>query len=75
MFDILYGKGISRSGELADLGAQTGVLKKIGSWYEYEGNRLANGRESFKAYIDTHPEFADEIEKKIVECLNKQEEK
>ena len=75
LFDILYGKGISRSGELADLGAQTGVLKKIGSWYEYEGNRLANGRESFKAYIDTHPEFADEIEKKIVECLNKQEEK
>ena len=74
MFDILYGKGISRSGELADLGAQTGVLKKIGSWYEYEGNRLANGRESFKAYIDTHPEFADEIEKKIVEIMSKKEE-
>ena len=75
MFDILYGKGISRSGELADLGAQTGVLKKIGSWFEYDGNRIANGRESFKAYVDTHPEFADEIEKKIVECLKHKEEK
>ena len=73
--DIIYGKGISRSSELADLGVQFEILKKTGNWYEYQGNRFANGKEQAKAYLDTHPEIADELEKKIVDCLNKQNNK
>ena len=74
MVDIIYGKGISRTAELAELGVQFEILKKIGSWFEYEGNRLANGKENFKAYLELHPELADELEKKIVERLNSQKE-
>ena len=74
LIDIIYGKGISRTGELADLGVQFEILKKIGSWFEYEGNRLANGRDNFKNYLELHPELADELEKKITECLTKQSE-
>ena len=74
-FDIMYGKGISKTGEIADLGIDLGVLKKIGSWFEYEGNRLANGRESFKLYLESHPEVQEELEKKIVERLKAQSEK
>ena len=70
IIDIIYGKGISKYGELADLGTQFGILKKIGSWFEYEGNRLANGRDNFKAYLELHPELTEELEKKIVERLN-----
>ena len=75
MLDIIYGKGISKYGELADLGVQFEILKKIGSWFEYEGNRLANGRDNFKNYLELHPELAEELEKKIVERLNSQSEK
>lgn len=67
--DIIYGKGISRFGEIADLGSQLEILKKVGSWFEYEGNRLANGRDNFKNYLELHPELADELEKKIKERL------
>ena len=72
--DIIYGKGISRLGEIADLGAQFEILKKVGSWFEYEGNRLANGRDNFKNYLELHPELADELEKKIKERLTTQNE-
>ena len=75
MVDIIYGKGISKVGELADLGVQFEILKKVGSWFEYEGNRLANGREAFKNYLELHPELAEELEKKIVAKLNEQSEK
>ena len=75
MFDIIYGKGISKNSEIAELGVQFEILKKIGSWFEYEGNRLANGKEAFKSYLDLHPELAEELEKKIVERLKSQEEK
>ena len=75
MIDIIYGKGISKYGELADLGVQFEILKKIGSWFEYEGNRLANGRDNFKNYLELHPELAEELEKKIVEHLKSQNEK
>ena len=51
------------------------ILKKIGSWFEYEGNRLANGRDNFKNYLELHPELTEELEKKIVERLNSQGEK
>ena len=75
LLDIIYGKGISKTGEIADLGVQLEVLKKIGSWFEYEGNRLANGREAFKLYLEGHPELSDELEKKIVDRLKSQSEK
>ena len=75
MVDIIYGKGISKYSELAELGVQFEILKRIGSWYEYEGNRLANGKENFKNYLELHPELADELEKKIVECLSADSEK
>ena len=74
MVDIIYGKGISKYGELADLGVQFELLKKTGNWYEYEGNRFANGREQAKAYLELHPEVAEELEKKIVDCLSKANE-
>lgn len=67
--DIIYGKGISKTGELAELGVQFEILKKVGSWFEYEGNRLANGKENFKNYLELHPELTEELEKKIVERL------
>ena len=72
--DIIYGKGISKYGELADLGVQFELIKKTGNWYEYEGNRFANGKEQAKAYLEGHPEVSDELEKKILDCLNKQNE-
>ena len=75
MFDIIYGKGISKNSEIAELGVQFEILKKNGSWFEYEGNRLANGKEAFKSYLDLHPELAEELEKKIVEHLKSQEDK
>lgn len=75
MVDIIYGKGISKYGELADLGVQFEILKKTGNWYEYDGNRFANGKEQAKAYLEGHPEISDELEKKILDCLNKENEK
>ena len=73
--EIIYGKGISRFGELVDLGTQFELLKKTGNWYEYEGNRIGNGKEQAKAYLESHPEVSDELEKKILDCLKKQNEK
>ena len=70
LVDIIYGKGISKYAELADLGVQFEIFKKTGNWYEYEGNRFANGREQAKVYLEGHPEISDEVEKKIVDCLN-----
>ena len=71
--DIIYGKGISKTGELLDLGTQFEILKRAGAWYEYEGTRFANGRENGKIYLESHPEMAEEIRKKIVEAMNKSE--
>ena len=71
--DIIYGKGISRFGELLDLGVQFEILKRAGAWYEYNGDRFANGREAGKAYLEGHPELADELEKKITDYMSNQE--
>ena len=73
--EIIYGKGISRYGELVDLGTQFELFKKSGNWFEYDGNRIANGRENAKLYLEGHPEIASEIEKKIVDKLNARSEK
>lgn len=63
--DIIFGKGISKNAEILDLGVQKGILKKSGSWFEYNGNRFANGKDAAKNYLDEHPELATELLEKI----------
>ena len=69
-FDIMFGQGISRSGEIVDLGTQLGIIKKSGSWYSYEGSKLAQGRDATKRLFEDNPELSDEIEAKIMASLN-----
>lgn len=66
-FDIMYGEGISKLGEIVDMGAETGVIQKSGSWYSYEGTKLGQGREGVKELLADNPELSAEIEKKIKE--------
>ncbi len=66
-FDILYGKGISRLGELIDLGLQYEVVRRSGSWYSYGDLQLGQGRENARKYLEEHPDLAQEIERKIRE--------
>ena len=70
-FDILYGEGISRSGEIVDLGVETTVIKKSGSWFSYGESKLAQGRDAVKRLIDDNPELAEELSAKIIEELDK----
>lgn len=64
-FDIIYGKGISKVGEIVDLGANAEILEKSGSWYSYEGQRIGQGKENAKQFLLDNPEIMAEIEKKI----------
>jgi recombination protein RecA len=64
-FDLMYGKGISKLGELIDLGAKAGVVEKSGAWYAYKGEKIGQGRENAKTYLQKNPEIAVEIEKII----------
>jgi recombination protein RecA len=64
-FDILYGTGISKEGELVDMGAEAGVVEKSGAWYSMEGERIGQGRENTKEFLREHPEMADKIEAKL----------
>lgn len=66
-FDILYGKGICKSGEVLDLGVELGIVEKGGSWFSYEGSRLGQGRENAKKFLEDNPELLEEIEKKVKE--------
>jgi recombination protein RecA len=66
-FDILYGEGISREGSLIDLGVDTGVVKKSGAWYTYEGDQLGQGKENARTLLRDNPDLATEIEKRIRE--------
>lgn len=69
-FDIMYGLGISKSGEILDLGVELEIIQKSGSWFSYEGNKLGQGRDAVKALIEDNPELMDELEKKIREKVN-----
>ena len=69
-FDIMYGEGISREGEIIDLGADLGVIKKSGSWYSYGETKLGQGRESAKLTIKDNPELAEELEGLIFKALS-----
>lgn len=64
-FDILYGTGISREGELVDLGAESGIVEKSGAWYAFENERIGQGRENTKDFLREHEEMAQAIERKI----------
>jgi recombination protein RecA len=72
-FDIMFGEGISRTGEIVDLGAELGVIKKSGSWYSYNDTKLGQGRDATKQMLQDNPELADELEGLITEALKKQE--
>jgi recombination protein RecA len=61
-FDIMYGEGISKTGELLDLGVRAGVVEKSGSWVSYDSPRIGQGRENAKSYLKEHPEVAGAIE-------------
>jgi recombination protein RecA len=64
-FDIVYGQGISKVGEIVDLGVETGVVQKSGSWFSYEGAKLGQGRDSIKQLFTDNPDLANEIEAKV----------
>ncbi len=64
-FDIMYGEGISKTGEILDMGVDHGIVEKAGSWFSYDGERLGQGRENSKRFLIENPDIADEIERKI----------
>ena len=66
-FDIMYGEGISKNGELIDLGVKAGVVEKSGAWFSFDSQRLGQGRENAKAFLKANPEIADRIEAAIRE--------
>jgi len=69
-FDIIYGKGISRTGELVDLGTELKVVEKSGAWYSYKGDRMGQGRENAKGFLIENPDIAEQIENEIKEKLH-----
>ncbi|MDY3331448.1 MAG: recombinase RecA [Pelistega sp.] len=64
-FDIMYGTGISREGEIIDLGVKAGIVDKAGAWFSYDGTRIGQGKDNVREYLRDHPEMAREIENKI----------
>ena len=64
-FDIMFGKGIVKEGDLIDIAANLGIISKSGAWYAYEGEKIGQGRENAKAFLTAHPEIAEEVEFKI----------
>ena len=68
-FDIMYGAGISREGEIIDLGVQAGIVDKSGAWYSYNGERIGQGKDNVRDYLKEHPDMAFEIENRVREHL------
>lgn len=73
-FDILYGTGISKTGEIVDLGAKYGIIHKSGSWFSYEGNKIGQGRESVKDLLLSNEELSSEIEKKVYDAIKSEQD-
>ena len=69
-FDIMYGEGISKIGEILDIGVEHDIIEKSGSWFSYGGSKLGQGRDSVKAILKDNPELIDELEQKILEQLS-----
>lgn len=72
-FDIMYGQGISKVGEILDIGVELGIVKKSGSWFSYGETKLGQGRDAVKGLIKDNPELAEELETKIKEAINNQD--
>src|SRR4029079_4337090 len=68
-FDILYGEGISREGEIIDMGVEAKVLEKSGAWYAYEGEKIGQGKDNAREFLKENPELAVEIENKVRSAL------
>ena len=64
-FDIIYGKGISKAGDMLDLAVNLDIVNKSGAWFSYDGERIGQGRENVKQYLEENPKIMDEIEKKV----------
>ena len=64
-FDIMYGQGVSKTGELVDLGVKAGIVEKSGAWFSYEGQRIGQGRENAKAFLAQNKDIADKIEAQV----------
>ena len=74
-FDIMFGEGISRSGEIVDYGAELGVIKKSGAWFSYNGSKLGQGRDQVRLMLDDNPDLSEELAEKIKEALKALKEK
>ena len=68
-FEITFGEGISKVGEIVDLGVECNIIKKSGSWFSYEDSKLGQGRDATKALLQDNPELCEEIEAKIMQAL------
>ena len=68
-FDIIYGEGISKIGEIIDLGVNYEIIKKSGSWFSYGDTKIGQGRDAVKILLQDNPELMDELEQKIMETL------
>jgi recombination protein RecA len=66
-FDIMYGTGISREGDVVDLASEGGIIEKSGSWFSFKGERIGQGRENAKDYLKEHPEVLADIERQVME--------
>lgn len=73
-FDIMYGKGISKSGDVLDCAVAEKILEKAGSWYSFEGNRIGQGRENVKNYLEDNPDVMDRIEGLLLDTLTKKDD-
>jgi len=69
VFEILYGEGVSREGELIELGVEHGLIKKSGAWYSYGDDRIGQGKDNVRQFLKEHPEMASEIEAQLREKL------
>ena len=73
-FDIMFGEGISREGDVLDLAASVNIVNKSGAWYAYEGNKIGQGRENAKSFLKENPEIREEIAQKVMSHFNPKEE-
>ncbi len=71
-FDIMYNQGISKSGDILDLASEKGIVEKSGAWYAYKGEKIAQGRESAKKYLDENPKVMEEIAKQVMQSADKE---
>ena len=70
-FDIMYGKGISKAGDLLDCAVDNDLIQKTGSWYSMNGEKIGQGRENAKTYLETHPDILEELESKLLDMISK----